>query len=218
MVQYMNNNSGFNQWNANRNTTAKKSGFSGFLWWLLVFMAAWWMVGSIMAPKQVVTDAPVETNTVDMSSVPTQTITSDKISANVQGLRISDVRLNDFPMSSNSTEPVTLLSGDNDYIEVGFLTTGTTAPVANTVWREKDGTYTWRNSDGVEFTRTLNTDGYVITITDTIKNNSKSAVSVSPYARVVRENKAGAQSTAVANGSIVGFKVFNFFIESEKIL
>ena len=118
MVQYMNNNSGFNQWNANRNAATKKSGFSGFLWWLLVFMAAWWMVGSIMAPKQVVTDVPVETNTVDMSSVPTQTIKSDKVSANVQGLRISDILLNEFPVSSDSVEPVALLSGDNDYIEV----------------------------------------------------------------------------------------------------
>ena len=203
MVQYMNNNSGFNQWNANRNAATKKSGFSGFLWWLLVFMAAWWMVGSVMAPKQPVADVAIETNIIDMSSVPTQTIKSDKVSANVQGLRISDILLNEFPVSSDSVEPVALLSGDNDYIEVGFLTTGTTAPVANTVWREKDGTYTWRNSDGVEFTRTLDTDGYVITITDTIKNNSKSAVSVSPYARVVRENKSGAQSAAVANGSIV---------------
>ena len=45
MVQYMNNNaSGFNQWNANKNATAKKGGFSGFLWWLLVFMAAWWIL------------------------------------------------------------------------------------------------------------------------------------------------------------------------------
>ena len=202
MVQYMNNNSGFNQWNANRNATAKKSGFSGFLWWMLVFMAAWWMLGTIMAPKQVVTDVTTDTNVIDISAVPEQQIGSDKIAATVQGLRISDVKLSEFPKSADDATPVTLLSADNDFIEVGLLATGTTGPVANTVWRGTDGKNTWRNSDGVEFTRVYNTDGYIISVTDTIKNNAKSAISVSPYVRIVRENDM-TSSAGVTSGSVV---------------
>jgi len=203
MVQYMDNkNSGFNMWNANKNSTAKRSPFSGFLWWTLLFIASWWLIGVIMGPKPVSQPNADVTITEDLSAVPTSEISSDKISATVQGLRISDVKLADFVTSADDATPVTLLSSDGDYIEVGLLATGTTAPRSTTPWKHVDGANTWRNSDGVEFTRTMATDGYVITVTDTIKNNSARDFAFAPYARIVRENDMKSAS-GVSNGAIV---------------
>lgn len=200
MVRYLDKNSGFNMWNANKNADQKKSPFSGFLWWTLIFVAAWWMVGVFMSPKQ--TAQQTDTTSVqDISNVPISNITSDKISASVQGLRISDVRLSDFTVAPDTDENVVLMGADDNFIEVGLIANGTTTPVATTVWKQADNTYTWRNSDGVEFTRSIVPDGYTITITDTITNKSGHDASFAPYARVVRDNDMKSAS-GVASGAV----------------
>lgn len=201
MVQYMDKNSGFNQWNANKNASQRKSPFSGFLWWTLMFIAAWWAIGAITSPRQTVQSDAVITTSEDLSSVPTSTISSDNITATVQGLRISDIALTNFAASPDTTEPVVLLGKDDNFIEVGLLATGTTAPVSTTAWSGQEGTYTWRNPDGIEFVRSIVADGYTITITDTINNKSRSDISVAPYARIVRENDK-ASAAGVSNGAI----------------
>lgn len=200
MVQYMDKNSGFNMWNANKNATQKKSPFSGFLWWTLVFIAAWWMVGVFMSPKHMTAETE-NISVVDLSSVPIGEISSDKINATAQGLRISDIKLSDYTIAPDIDDSVVLLGNDNNFIEVGIHTTGTTAPVATTVWTNVDGVNTWRNSDGVKFTRKIDTDGYLIRIIDTIENQSKNDISVAPYARIVRDNDMKSAS-GVANGAI----------------
>ena len=96
MVQYMDNNSGFNQWNANKNATAKRSSFSGFLWWFLIFLTAWWLVGTVSAPKQNNQTVTEDATVIDMSDVPQYTIDTEKINASVQGLRISNIKLSEF--------------------------------------------------------------------------------------------------------------------------
>ncbi len=204
MVQYMDNkNSGFNMWNANKNaaTTTKRSPFSGFLWWTMIFIASWWLIGVLMGPKQVAQPDADTTVVEDLTAVPTYEIKSDNITASVQGLRISDVSLTDFVRTSDDPTPVSLLGADNDYVEIGLLATGTTAPVSTTVWNADNNKYTWRNSDGVNFTRTIDTDGYTITITDTMQNNSGHDVAFAPYARIVRENNMKSAS-GVSNGAI----------------
>ncbi len=202
MVQYMDKNSGFNMWNANKNATQKKSPLSGFFWWLFIFIVAWWAIGAIMNPKapvQETTDAQI---VEDISSVPVINIQSDKINANVQGLRVSDVKLTDFAKSTDTTEPVVLLGTDDNFIEAGLLTTGTTAPVAKTVWTQQDdGSYVWNNSDKVKFVRDIKTDGYLITITDTVQNNSGKDIAVAPYVRIVKNNDMKSAS-GVSTGAI----------------
>ena len=200
MVQYLDNNSGFNMWNANKNATQKKSFFSGFLWWTILFIAAWWMIGTLMAPKQSAQTATENPIVEDLSVVPVTSIASDKINANIQGLRISDVKLSDFAIEPKSEDPVTLLS-DDGYVEVGLVSTGTSAPVSTTVWRGTDNNFTWKNSDGIEFKRSIVADGYVLTVTDTISNRSKKDVSFAPYARIVRQNDM-VSSSGVATGAI----------------
>ena len=203
MVQYMDNqNSGFNMWNANRNATQKKSAFSGFLWWMLMFVAAWWLLGAVMSPKQPVTADTEPVAAMDLSSVPVSTIASDNVSASVQGLRISDIDLLQYPSAPDSKDVVSLLSGDDDFIEIGFVSTGAIAPTATTIWKQNGDIYTWRNPDGVEFMRQFKMGAdYVITVTDTIKNNSGRDIAFSPYARIIRANDT-VSNAAVNNGAI----------------
>ena len=78
---------------------------------------------------------------------------------------------------------------------------GTTAPTADTVWNQNGDTYTWRNSDGVEFNRTVTVADYVITINDEIKNNSNRDFSFAPYVRLRRAND-NASSAGVYTGAV----------------
>ena len=116
MVQYMDNNSGFAQWNANKNAKAEKSSIGGFMRWFLIFIAVWWMLGILLAPKApttVVESAPV----IDLSAVPTTVIENDDIAVTVQGLRISNIALNDFNVSATNDAHVTLLGSDGAYAD-----------------------------------------------------------------------------------------------------
>lgn len=201
MVQFLDKNSGFNQWNANKDATAKKSGFSGFLWWMGMFFLAWWAVGLVMSPKQAPIATDEEVVTLDLSGVPATNIGSDTIDATVQGIRISDIRLNNYPTSASDSAPVSLLGADDNYIEIGLLGNGTVAPSATTVWNGDNGTYTWRAPHGVTFERAITADGYIITVTDTIKNASAQDLSFAPYAHIVRTNKNGT-SSGVNTGAI----------------
>lgn len=205
MVKYLDKNSGFQQWSANNAAASKKSWFTSFLWWFVIFMACWWLLGKWLAPKAEVSDTPATDIIVeDISAVATQDASSDALSATVQGLRVYDVKLSEFAASPDDDARVTLLPNeDGAFIEVGLLPSGTSAPTAATVWRAgPDGAMTWRNSDGVEFTRTVSADGYVITISDTVRNGGPSPVAIAPYARVVRDG-ARAGSAGVYTGAVV---------------
>ena len=207
MVQYLNNNNNFNSgfaafMAAKNSGEQKQSKFGKFLWWTFLFLVAWWIVGLFMDPQQntqaVKTAGP--SVTVDVSKVPTTAISSDVISAKVQGLRISDIDLKKFARSAKDEKPVTLIS-DGGFIEVGLTPNGTTAPVATTVWKNSGDNMVWRNNDGLEFTRTITVDNYLIKVTDTIKNNSRHDYNFAPYARIVRGGDMNS-SAGVYTGSI----------------
>ena len=92
MVKYMDNNSGFQQWNAARDAAKKKSPWMGMLWWIILFLTAWWVMSGFMGPRpQKVETETVDVEVVDLSSVPVREISSDNLTADVQGLRISNV-------------------------------------------------------------------------------------------------------------------------------
>ncbi|MBD5400256.1 membrane protein insertase YidC [bacterium] len=207
MVKYLDNNknSGFGQWCAANAPQKKKSWFTSFLWWTAIFVACWWLIGMFMRPA-VQDNAPTDTApTVDVSNVPITRVDTDKIAFDVQGTRISGVELLDYKAGGdkNSDAPVVLMPRDaGAFAEVGLLSQNTTAPAADTVWRTTDSVMTWRNPAGVEFERTITTDGYVITINDTVKNNTAAQIAVTPYARIMRSDKdtaaAGVYTGAVA--------------------
>ena len=102
-------------------------------------------------------------------------------------MRIYDISLEKFDVSANDATHVKLL-GDGGYAEFGLVANGTTAPTATTIWKNKDGNLYWRNSDGVEFNRTITTDQYVIQVSDTIKNATKQNIFVAPYGHMTRKN------------------------------
>ena len=203
MVQYMDNkNSGFNMWNANRSAAQpKRSPLSGFLWWTVIFIACWWAIGAIMGPRQTVDVADTSVTEFDLSAVPVSNFSSDLLSISVQGLRISDINLSEYRLTPDGTENVVLFGGDGNYIESGLIATGTTSPVAETVWTDQGNIYTWTNSDGVVFTRSITIDGYVTTVLDTVQNNSGHDISVAPYVRIVRANDMKSAS-GVSTGAI----------------
>ncbi len=210
MVKYLDNNksSGFSQWMANQNKKpdSGKKGFklSNFLWWMVIFLAAWWAFTAWFGPdkKESVVSTQESGVIEDLSRVPTSKIDSDKITADVQGLRVSKIELKDYKQDKkeNADKNIALLGASGDFAEVGLIASGTTAPTSSTVWNAKKDSYSWRNGDGVEFTRTVVVDDYIISIKDTVRNAGKKDVSFVPYARIVRDG--GAAATAVETGAV----------------
>ncbi|GHT00364.1 membrane protein insertase YidC [Bacteroidia bacterium] len=215
MVKYLDNSvSGFNQFSAKKESE-KKGGLSKLLWWAAIFLLSWWAFSYWFGGDKTAvqpTAAAVELTTVgaDMSSVPVWGLKDQKISANAAGLRIYDISLADYKQDKDGDEPVRLLAGDGDFIEIGFIAAGTVAPNNMTKWKRtslnNDNGPTvekldWRNADGIEFTRSITIENYIITVSDEIKNNSPRDVSFTPYALVVRGR--GSDSAGVASGAIV---------------
>lgn len=206
MVKYIDNNSGFRQWNAARDASAPKSRLAGILWWIILFLASWWLLSWWMTPAQnTKTDAAsADIEHADLSAVPVSEIRSDDITADIQGLRISNIELLKYaadPADASGATPVALLATDGAFAEVGLIAAGTTAPTAETVWTRDGDVYTWQNSDGVKFTRTITIDGYVISVADTVHNASGTEINITPYGRIVRANDMES-SAGVYTGSV----------------
>jgi len=203
MVQYMNNNSGFSQWNAMRQqqaTGGKKK--IGFFWWLMLFLFAWWAMGSWFQPKQ---QADVVANVTPIEKavkVSTKKIDSEKIALDFHGLRLSNVELKDYVESSKENTHVSLLGEEDNFVEVGFLSKETSTPTINTPWKNSKDTFVWNNSTGVSFSRSVIIKDYVVNIADTITNKSGKEISVSPYARIV-QNGSKKMSGAIETGGVV---------------
>ena len=201
MVKYLDNNNGFNQWNA-MHPGKKQPKSMGFFGWVVTIFLAWWVVGLFVKPKNINTEnvAPV---TIEKSSAVTNTVSADKISANVQGLRISNISLKEHPKSSKDSAAVSLLNGDNDFVEIGFISADTQTPNINTKWNiNANNNMAWNNSAKIKFNRNVSIADYVIRVSDTVQNNSNKEISIAPYARVVR-GVADKASTAVETGGVV---------------
>ncbi len=198
MVQYMDNQSGFNQWN--KMNTQKPSKFSGFLWWLILFLFAWWIMGVWFKPQntEIKEVAPI---TVEQSKTAKKSIASEDVAFDVQGLRISNVSLNKHKKDSKSDERVALLNEENNFVEIGYVSSDVSVPNINTHWELKNGVMHW-NASNVHFTRNISVEGYVIKISDTIKNNSNKEISVAPYVQIT-QNANDKTSAAVETGGVV---------------
>ena len=198
MVQYMNN-SGFNQWNAMREKNNTKPR-AGFFTWLFMFLIAWWLIGLFVPSKQ---EQPKTTDIaqIEKTNVKSETRVADNVSFDVQGLRISKIDLLQHKQSAKSEEKVSLLNGENNFIEIGLISPDVKTPNINTHWEHKSNLLHW-NSENVHFVRDINVNEYVITITDTIKNNSGKEISITPYANIVR-NGVEDKSSVVETGGVV---------------
>ena len=81
MVQYLNNSNGFNQW-ANMQNQKKPSRLGGFLWWLFLFLFAWWIMGIWFKPQNVEINQTPDVK-IEQSTANTRAIESDDISMDV---------------------------------------------------------------------------------------------------------------------------------------
>lgn len=201
MVKYLDNNSGFAQWNAMR-TEKKPSKFFGFFWWLLLFLFAWWIMGAWFKPKDVVVENNQPVVTVEQSNVAKRNVPAKEISFDVQGLRISNVSLNEHFKDSKSKEKIALLAGENNFIEIGFTSADVQTPNINTNWELKSDMMHWNAGGGVHFSRQILVDGYVLTIVDTIKNNSSREISFTPYIRMLSGSESQ-MASVVETGGVV---------------
>ena len=200
MVQYMDNNSGFNQWNRINTNNKKPSKLSGFLGWMIMFLLAWWLIGLFFRPQVSQTDvsSPIA---IEQTSVKKRNINSENVNLDVAGLRISNIELNKHKKDSASNERVLLLNNDNNFVEIGFISKDIQTPNINTNWEMKSGEMHWDNPN-VHFSRVLSIDGYVITVSDTIKNKTNHEISIAPYMQIVdvADQKS---SAAVETGGVV---------------
>ena len=198
MVQYLDNNSGFNQWSSMQ-AQRKPSRLSGLFWWILLFLLAWWIMGAWFKPQntEIANVAPVA---IEESKIATQNIVAEDVSFGVQGLRISNIELNKHKQESKSDKHISLLSSDNNFIEIGFTSVDTKIPNINTKWSKKSEVLQWDNGAKINFARKISVDGYVITISDTIKNNSARDINISPYVRIVHGGGSVASSVVETGG------------------
>jgi len=200
MVRYLDNNSGFNQW-MSQQTQKKPSRFAGLFWWVILFLVAWWIMGIWFKPQDttVVATEPVG---IEQSSVAKQNIVGDDITMDIQGLRISNITLNKHQKDSKTQDKVSLLNADNNFVQVGFVSTDIQTPNINTAWEMKSGAMHWNAPGGVHFVRNISVDGYVITVLDVIKNNSNREISVAPYVNMTTSG-GDKISSVVETGGVV---------------
>ena len=113
MVQYLDNNSGFNQWKNMQANKPKKS--FGLMWWIITFLFAWWIMGVWFKPQDTIVDNQNVVN-IENSSLPTRQIDAEKISFDVQGLRVSNISLKDYSKAAKDKELVSLLKDENNRV------------------------------------------------------------------------------------------------------
>ena len=121
-------------------------------------------------------------------------------SISLQGGRIDDLILNEYREELDPESPNIVLlrptQGENPYYaEFGWLGTGMKVPDANTVWRANGSTLTpkspvtlsWDNGEGLIFEQTFALDdAYMIQVSQRIKNQTASPVTMTPYGLVSR--------------------------------
>lgn len=198
MVQYMDNQSGFNQWN--RMNAKKPSKISGFWWWMLLFLFAWWIMGTWFKPQntEIKEVAPI---TIEQSNAAKRNLAHEDVSFDVQGLRISNVLLNKHKKDSKSEEHVSLLNKENNFVEIGYVSSDISVPNINTQWEMKSGEMHWDNPS-VHFARKISVDGYVINVKDIIKNKTNREINVAPYTQITQSTNDKTASVVETGGVV----------------
>ena len=198
MVQYINN-SGFNQWNSMREKNTKPK--FGLFSWILMFLLAWWLMGLFFPNKN--TEVKEQNNiVVEQSTLNKKNIVGEDISFDVQGIRISNISLNKHKKESSLNESVALLDQENNFIEIGLISSDIKTPNLNSNWELKNDSWHFSSDKNIHFVRSITMEGYVIKISDTIKNNSNKEINITPYAQIAR-NAGEIKSSVIENGGVV---------------
>lgn len=155
---------------------------------------------SVPAPQvtqvQSVSDA-LETNTAQRL-----TVDSDELQGTLstKGLRFDDLELKTYFTALDKAEHVRLLAPRDTkksyFVEIGLMPadSGIAVPTQDTVWKVISGkaltpdtpvVLEWQNGDGLVFQRAITMDQhYVVTVEQSIQNNSGKPVTLYPYSLV----------------------------------
>ncbi|MEG8099425.1 membrane protein insertase YidC [Candidatus Liberibacter brunswickensis] len=140
-------------------------------------------------------------------------------SINLKGAQFDDVRLRGYRVDvSNDSPIITLLNPSNTknayFAELGYISKNSKIdlPNENTIWSVSSGkTLTpsspvklfFKNAQDILFERIISIDDhYLFKIVDTITNNSKGKIIISPYGRIVRYKS---QTETDSSGGQEGF-------------
>lgn len=137
----------------------------------------------------------------------------------LKGARFDDLTLADYKISLEKGSPeVVLLSPqgatDTYFVDLGWLgnDNSLTLPDKDTVWQsadteltpEKPVTFTWKNPEGVVFTRTISLDkNFLFTVSDSISNATSKEITLFPYG-LINRTRPDVKSYAVSHEGVVG--------------
>lgn len=142
-------------------------------------------------------------------------------SINLKGARIDDLELVRYRETVDPGSPrIVLLSPDGAapphpayYASLGWLGAGTAVPDQNSVWKTDGDTLTpknpvrltWNNGKGLTFERLLAVDEhFMFTVTDSVKNESGSTVTLYPFGLIARHDKPATSGTYVLHEGPLG--------------
>lgn len=146
-------------------------------------------------------------------------------SLSTKGARIDDLTLTQYRTDlAPDSDTIGLLSPVGTktpyYAEFGWLGQNIKLPNADSVWRTTDTTLTpdspvtltWKNGQGLEFTKVYSIDkNYMISLKQTVKNTGNGAVSLRPYGLISRTGEPPVEGfyilhegmVAVADGQLM---------------
>lgn len=147
-------------------------------------------------------------------------IQGDRISGSIalKGGRVDDVQLNDYTISLDSEENVTIFSPSGTpapyYADFGWAgLNGAKVPTPDTVWTASSQTLTtaspvtlsWDNGAGLMFSRTYAVDeNFLITIEQKVKNTGTEAVSMHPYGLISRHGTPETTGIYILHEGLIG--------------
>lgn len=144
-------------------------------------------------------------------------------SINLTGGRVDDLSLKNYREDIDPDSPIIQLfspsgSASPYYAEFGWVKgqgTAATLPDGQTVWSLTEGdrltpetpiSVTWDNGEGLVFKRIYAMDEhYLVTISDSVENNTAGSVSLFPYALVTRHGIPDLQNFFILHEGMIGF-------------
>ncbi|MFB9949965.1 membrane protein insertase YidC [Rhizobium puerariae] len=142
-------------------------------------------------------------------------------SINLTGARFDDLKLREYHETVDDSSPIITLFSPSDakdgyFTEIGYIPNDSigAVPGTGTQWTVAGGdkltqqtpvTLTFTNDKGVTFTRTITIDDhYMLTVADKIDNKTASPVTLTPYGRVIRNNKPATPAIWVIHEGFIG--------------
>ena len=181
--------------------------------------------GSIPMAPATPAPAALMTRELSLKSSPRMAIETPSLRGSIalKGGRIDDLVLVKYREQVAATSPNVVLFSPTDaphpyFAEHGWIApAGTTVklPGSDTVWTAASSgaltptnpaRLTWDNGEGLIFRRTISVDAdYMFTVRDEVQNNSATAQSLFPYARIYRVGTPKLEGFLILHEGLIGF-------------